>query len=104
MISMYKVWREYMPYKEVFIITPDEAFEKLKEVGIFTGIKDVEAASIDMVYLGYYAKSASEVQTYLQPVYVFEGEAKGDNETSEFVQYIPATSELGGMELPGVKG
>jgi len=103
-ISMYKVWREYMPYKEFSIITPDEAFEKLKEVGIFTGIKDVETASIDMVYLGYYAKSASEVQTYLQPVYIFEGEAKGDNETSEFVQYIPATSELGGMELPGVKG
>ncbi|HJH27718.1 MAG TPA: hypothetical protein C5S37_13375 [Methanophagales archaeon] len=102
-ISVYKVWREYVPYKEFSIITPDEAFEKLKKVGIFTGIKDVETASIDKVYLGYYTKSASEEQTDLQPVYVFEGEAKGDNETRKFVQYIPAAPELG-MELPGVKG
>jgi len=102
-ISVYKVWREYVPYKEFSIITPEEAFEKLKKVGIFTGIKDVETASIDKVYLGYYTKSASEEQTYLQPVYVFVGEAKGDNETRKFVQYIPAAPELG-MELPGVKG
>lgn len=101
-IRVYKVWREYVPYKKFSIITPDEAFEKLKKVGIF-GIKDVETASIDKVYLGYYTKSASDEQTDLQPVYVFEGEAKRDNETRKFVQYIPAAPELG-MELPGVKG
>ena len=44
-ISVYKVWREYVPYKEFSIITPEEAFEKLKKVGIFTGIKDVETAT-----------------------------------------------------------
>ncbi|AEA47773.1 hypothetical protein [Archaeoglobus veneficus] len=96
-INVYKVWRNYRPYKEYSIITPEQALEKLKEIGIFTGIKSVDKAVINKVYLGYYTKSASEKQTYLQPVYVFEGCAEGENRTEEFKQYIPAIPELGGI-------
>lgn len=97
-INVYKVWRDYRPYKEYPIITPEQALEKLKEIGIFTGIKSVDKVVINKVYLAYYTKSASEKQTYLQPVYVFEGYAKGENRTEEFKQYIPAISELGGIQ------
>ncbi len=95
-INVYKVWRNYRPYKEYSIITPEQALEKLKEIGVFTGIKSVDKV-INRIYLGYYTKSASEKQTYLQPVYVFEGYAKGENRTEEFKQYIPAIPELGGI-------
>ena len=59
--------------------------------------------TINNVYLGYYAKPASEEQTYLQPVYVFEGVTKCDCATFEFVQYIPAVPQLGGIEDSKVK-
>ncbi len=96
-INIFKVWRDYRPYKEYSLITPEQALEKLKKVGVFTGIKSVDKAVINKIYLGYYTKPASEKQTYLQPVYVFEGYAKGENRTEEFKQYIPAIPELGGI-------
>ncbi len=93
-ICFYKVWRTVRPYKKCPIITPEQALEKLKEVGIFTGIKDVGRAEICKVYLGYYAKPTSEKQKYLLPVYVFEGYVKGRNKVEAFRQYIPAVSDL----------
>lgn len=65
---------------------------------MFTGIKNVNEAVIDKIYLGYYAKSATEKQSYLQPVYVFEGYAKGESRTEKFKQYIPAIPEPGGLQ------
>ncbi len=97
-INLYKVWRNYRPYRVYSIITPEQALKKLKKTGIFTGIKSVDKATINKVYLGYYTKSASEKQTYLQPVYVFEGYAKGENRIEEFKQYVPAIPEFGGIK------
>ncbi|RLI78082.1 hypothetical protein DRP05_08260 [Archaeoglobales archaeon] len=97
-ISVYKVWRGYKPYKEFSIITPEQALDELKKIGVFTGIKGTDEAMIDEIYLGYYAKSASENQVFLQPVYVFEGYVKGKHRTEKFKQYVPAISEIGGIQ------
>lgn len=92
--DIYKLWRECEPYKEYSIITPEEAFEEFKRKGVDVRLRNVSTATINKVYLAYYSKCAGEEQTYLKPVYVFEGKAKGErggyNETMHFVQHIAA--------------
>ena len=92
-LKLLKVWREYEPYEEFSIIKPEEAIEKLKKGGISSDIM-VDAVTINDIYLGYYAAPGSTKQTYLKPVYVFEGEARGridyHNESRHFVQHVAA--------------
>ena len=102
--GVFKVWREYEPYREYSIITPEEALKEFEREGVDVCVGNVRmVVTINNVYLGYYAKPAGEEQTYLQPVYVFEGVTKGDCGTLEFVQYIPAVPQLGGIEDSKVK-
>ncbi len=102
-IELWKKWRECEPYKEYSIITPEEAFEELKREGVNVGMRNVSTATINSAWLAYYSKCALDEQTYLKPVYVFEGEAEGKsiveyrNETAHFKQFIVAAPELGGL-------
>jgi len=106
-IDLFMAWSECEPYKEYPIITPEEAFEEFKREGIDVCLRNVSTATINSVYLAYYSECAPEKQTYLQPVYVFEGEAEGcrgdHDETKHFKKYVVAVPEMGGIEFPRLR-
>ncbi|KAF5433163.1 hypothetical protein C5S39_01940 [Candidatus Methanophagaceae archaeon] len=98
--GVFKVWKEYESHEEFSIITPEVALEEFKTDGEDAGRVNARGVvTINNVYLGYYSKPAGEEQAYLQPVYVFEGVTKGSGGTMRFEQYIPAITELGGIEF-----
>jgi hypothetical protein len=68
-VKVFRCWREYEPFKPAVILTPSQALQKLKESGIHTL---TERVTLKEMYLAYYTLGATEVQDYLQPVYVFE--------------------------------
>ena len=79
---------------EVDCITVREAYDlfldgEALEFIFSPGFKKV---SVDDVYVGYYIESQTELQEYLMPVYVFEGEliSSGGN-TEIFQAYVLAT-------------
>lgn len=100
-INLFKIWRECTPYKELSIITPNEAYEKLKKKGVYTSIKGETTANINKVYLAYFMRDATMEQAYILPVYVFEGDVKGENKSEKFMEYIPICPELN-YELPNI--
>jgi hypothetical protein len=68
--------RNYSPYKELEIKSPEEAFAELKALGIHYGEKTADVRStltINKVYLAYNSKACAFHEDYLEPVYVFEG-------------------------------
>lgn len=76
-VGFYKCWREYEPFKLAVILTPSQALKILEEEkGIHVTL--TERVTLKEMYLAYYTLSASEVQQYLQPVYVFEIDTGGE--------------------------
>ena len=78
--------------------------------GVDVCLSNMSKATINSAYLAYYSKCAPEKQTYLQPVYVFEGEAIGESkwgsgeiEAKHFKQYVVAIPELEVIEFPRLK-
>jgi hypothetical protein len=94
-IGYYANWREYEPYKEYPLITPQDAFDKLKAKGIPVGMNNPESiVSIDDVRLAYKTKAGAYSEEYLEPVWVFKGYVVVDGKAADFVETdIPALTD-----------
>jgi hypothetical protein len=95
-IGYYANWRNYEPFEELPTNSPETAFEQLKVKGVAIGMNRKDATvSIDDVYLAYQTMPGVKTEEYLQPVWVFKGNALVDGKPVLAVQeYIPALSEV----------
>jgi hypothetical protein len=94
-IEFFTNWREYEPYKEYPLITPQDAFDKLKAKGVPVGMNNPESiVSIDDVRLAYKTKAGAYSEEYLEPVWVFKGYVVVDGKAADFVETdIPALTD-----------
>jgi hypothetical protein len=82
--------------KEVQIIAPSAAFEKLNAGdGVFTLPIDCSTVRITDVSIGYYLESISDKQENLTPYYIFKGECRDakDGFIEEFTGWVDAVSK-----------
>lgn len=86
----YGRWRNYEPYKELPLKTPEQALAELKKVGVSAGIRSPGNVSIDKVYLAYHTKTGLEHEDYLEPVYMFKGHA----DSGYVEEWVPALKEV----------
>jgi hypothetical protein len=87
-------WRNYTPFKEYPLKSPDTAFTELKNKGIATGVKKPDSVSIDNVSLTYLSKAPAFEEYYLEPVWVFKGQAVDkDSKVNPVTEYIPALTD-----------
>ncbi len=91
-IDFFTNWRNYEPYQEFPVKTPDLAFEELKTKGVAVGVMDKpDTVSINKIYLAYHTKAGAETEEYLEPVWVFKGNMVVNGKSATPVeQYIPA--------------
>ena len=90
-IDYYRNWREYEPYQEMPVKTPEMAFEDLKNKGVAVGMNKPDKVTISDMYLAYRTKPGAETEEYLEPVWVFKGDVIADNKSVMPVNaYIPA--------------
>ena len=64
-LKVIKIWRNVKPAGEISIITPSEAYGKVKDYG--------KAGAITNISLAYYAGDSWKDPEYLTPVYSFQG-------------------------------
>jgi hypothetical protein len=87
-------WRNYEPYKELPVKSPNTAFDELKTRGVPVGINKEGIVSIDNTYLAYHTKPGSQMEYYLEPVWVFKGNVTVDGRAVDSVEaYIPALTD-----------
>lgn len=101
-IGVYKLWRDCVEEREVAVITPEEAFEEVKALGVPNDPMIPQTAEVTGIDLGYYEAQAMEDPAYLVPVYIFTGEVVDETTTTPFVRYVAAAPEFRG-EVPMVK-
>jgi len=93
-IDFYSNWREYAPYMELPLITPEEAFGELKSKGIPVDTNHQQDVSINDISLAYRSKPGSQQEIYLEPVWVFKGNVMENGKTVRpVIEYIPALTE-----------
>jgi len=93
-IDFYSNWREYAPYMELPLITPEEAFGELKSKGIPVDTNHQQDVSINDISLAYRSKPGSQQEIYLEPVWVFKGNVMEDGKSVRPVEeYIPALTD-----------
>lgn len=94
-IGYFSNWRDYKPYKELAVTSPDLAFEKLKAVGVPVGMyPNGSEISVDQVYLAYQTTPAAYSENYISPVWVFKGSVMADGKpVMPFEQFVPALTE-----------
>ncbi|OPY36105.1 MAG: hypothetical protein A4E35_02147 [Methanoregula sp. PtaU1.Bin051] len=93
-IDYYSNWRNYEPYKEFPVKSPEQAFDELKTKGIPVDTNTSDKVSIKEVYLAYHTKAGAETEYYLEPVWVFEGDVIVDGKSSMTVtEHIPALTD-----------
>lgn len=94
-IGYYANWRDYKPYKEYPLISPQDAFDKLKAKGVPVGMNKPDSiVSIDDVRLAYKTKAGAYSEDYLEPVWVFKGYVVIDGKAADFIETdIPALTD-----------
>lgn len=94
-IGYYANWRNYEPYEEYPVTSPQEAFGKLKTTGVPVGTSTSDASvSIDNEYLAYQTTSGAYTEDYLEPVWVFKGNVTADGKpVMPIEQYVPALTD-----------
>jgi len=80
-IEYFTNWRNYEPYKEMPVKTPDQAIDALKKKGVYVGMRNPDKISINEMYLAYETKAGAETEEYLEPVWVLKGDAIVDNKS-----------------------
>lgn len=74
-------WQEYLPYKEISMKSPEDAFNEFQVRGR-QSLKGIpEKVNVTSVSLGYQMSQSGE---YLQPVYILEGYNQRGNSTESF--------------------
>jgi len=93
-IDYYSNWRNYEPYKEYPVKSPEKAFDELKTRGVSVGMNKEGTVSINNAFLAYYTKPGAETEEYLEPVWVFKGDVMVDGKSVKSVEeYIPALTD-----------
>ena len=94
-IGYFQNWRDYEPYREVKLKSPEKAFDEFQIKQAFSDERSPEKIDVTNVHLGYYSKPAVAGEDYLQPMYVFEGYNQYKDSTKPFAPVaIPATDEV----------
>jgi len=92
-IGYYANWRDYAPTGEYPIKSPETAFEDLERVGIKTDMND-PSISITEATLAYRTMAGAYEEEYLEPIWVFSGEASSGKEGAQTVsKFIPALTD-----------
>ena len=92
-VEVYKWYKEIEEYKKVKIVSAEKAFEKVKNRKSSNSINHkAKSATIKEVFLAYWEDAGTiEEQPYLQPVWVFVGEAvTEDGKVEKFDAIVPA--------------
>jgi hypothetical protein len=93
-IDYYSNWRDYEPYEELSVKTPELAIIDLKTKGVPVEQETTDKVAIDEMYLAFRTKPGSETEEYLEPVWVFKGDVIVDGKPVKSVeQYIPALTD-----------
>jgi hypothetical protein len=94
-IGYFQNWREYEPYKEFELKSPEKAFEEFQKKLDLTGKGSPDKIVVTNVLLGYYSQPAVATEKYLQPIYVFEGYLQYGDSTEPITPIaITATDEV----------
>ena len=94
-IGYFQNWRDYEPYREVKLKSPEKAFDEFQIKQAFSDERSPEKIDVTNVHLGYYSKPGVAGEDYLQPMYVFEGYNQYKDSTKPFAPVaIPATDEV----------
>ena len=87
--------KNYTPYEEFSIKSPEAAFEDLKIQGVPVGEEIPETVSVNEIYLSYHARPRAFTEEYLEPVWVFKGNVMVNGSSVMAVeQYIPALKDI----------
>jgi hypothetical protein len=95
-IRFFSNWKEYESVGEYPIKTRDSSIESLKEKGISTaaGPLKPDIVTINEIYLAYETNAVAYKEEYLEPVWVFRGEAvKNGTSLGPVKEFIPALTE-----------
>ncbi len=71
-VDLFMNWRDYKPYKEAFLKSPEKAFEEFQEKSIVSG-KSPDKITVNSVSLVYTEPPAASKEKYLRPIYVLDG-------------------------------
>jgi len=100
-VSMFMNWRDYTPYKQVPLKTPEQAFQEFQTKPLVVQTIKPGKVIVNAITLVYYTQPAVVNEKYLQPIYVFEGYVQNGNTTEKFRPVaIAATNEVF-EEVPG---
>jgi hypothetical protein len=75
------------PYE---LLSPEEAFNMLKQRGLTTEISNVDTATVTDMHLAYYEAEGNKQQTDTEPIYVFSGVASGPGGSTEYKEIMSA--------------
>ncbi|MCX6669975.1 MAG: hypothetical protein NTV25_09285 [Methanothrix sp.] len=75
------------PYE---LLSPEEAFNLLKQRGLTTEISNVDTATVTDMHLAYYEAEGNKQQTDIEPIYVFSGVANGPGGSTEYKEIMSA--------------
>jgi hypothetical protein len=93
-IAYFTNWKGYSPAGEYKVKPLKTAFEELQQKGVSVGMDKPDTVSIDSAYLAYHTEALAFPEDYLEPVWVFEGEALVNGTAIQSVEeYIPALTE-----------
>lgn len=101
-LHVYRVWRDFAAGEEIAIITPQDALEELKVIGVPADPMRRQTVEITGIELSYYEAGATEDPDHLVPVYIFRGVVTDGSTETPFVRYVVASPEFRG-EVPWVK-
>ena len=90
-IGVHKVWRKLEASGTTEIKSSKSAFEELKQGNGGSVPPGYDNVTIDKVYLAYYEEGPGVEQDYLEPIWVFEGQASNGDETIEIEFMVSAT-------------
>jgi hypothetical protein len=75
-VGLFKVWRDFEPYKNVKVKTPEQAYKDLVAGNdtMYNMRVGGDKVVIKEIYLAYWMEPADSEQKYILPVYVFAGD------------------------------
>jgi hypothetical protein len=92
-IRFFSNWKDYQAIGEYPIITWDSSINTLKQKGISAASapEKPDTVSINEIYLAYETTAVAYKEDYLEPVYVFKGEAlKNGTAVKPVKEFVPA--------------
>lgn len=94
-IDYFANWKPYKPIGEYPVKTCQEATRELQKKSVNVGTLKPDTVSIDEVYLAYYTDALAYPESYLEPVWVFKGNAMlNGTQIQPVEEYIPALKEV----------